>query len=88
MFDCELQTACSQTYKKNLAVEKAKLQDNAFIDSKFNSAPLIWMFCQKKLYLQIEKIHHKKLRVIHQSDTSYRYLLECNGSSSFHQGHL
>ena len=46
------------------------------------------MFCQKKLYLQIEKIHHKTLRIIHQSNASYRNLLECNGSNSIHQRHL
>ena len=73
---------------KNLAVEKAKLLGNAFIDSQFNSAPLIWMFCQKNLYLQVEKIHHKTLRIIHQSNATYRDLLECNGSTSFHQRHL
>ena len=37
--------------RKKLAVEKAKLLGNAFIDSQFNFAPLIWMFCQKTLYL-------------------------------------
>ena len=74
--------------RKKLAVEKAKLLGNAFIDSQFNSAPLIWMFCQKTLYLKIEKIHHKTLRIIHQSNATYRDLLECNGSTSFHQRHL
>ena len=53
-----------------------------------NSAPLIWMFRQKNLYLKIEKIHHKTLRIIHQSNATYRNLLECNGSTSFHQRHL
>ena len=73
---------------KNLAVEKAKLLGNAFIDSQFNSAPLIWMFCQKTLYLKIGKIHHKTPRINHQSNATYRDFLECIGSTSFHQRHL
>ena len=74
--------------RKYLAVEKAKLLGNAFINSQFNSAPLIWMFCQNTLNLKVEKIHHKTLRIIHQSNACYRELLECNGSTSFHQRHL
>ena len=41
---------------------------NAFIDSQFNYAPLLWMFCKKTLYLKIEKIHHKTLKVIYESN--------------------
>ena len=74
--------------RKYVAVEKAKLLGNAFINSQFNSALLIWMFCQKTLYLKVEKTHHNTLRIIHQSNVSYRDLLECNGSTSFHQRHL
>ena len=74
--------------RTNLAVEKAKLLGNAFIDSQFISASLIWMFCQKNLYLKIEKIYQKALSVIHQPNATYRNLVECNGSTSFHQRHL
>ena len=73
---------------KNLAVEKPKLLGNTFIDSQFSSAPLIWMFSQKTLYLKIEKIHYKTFRIIHQSNAAYCDLPECNGSTSFHQRHL
>ena len=41
--------------RKNLAEEKAKLLGSTFIDSQFNSTLLIWMFCQKTLYLKIER---------------------------------
>ena len=74
--------------RKNLAVEKAKLLDNGFIDSQFNPALLIWILCQKTPYFKIEKIYHKTLRIIHQSNATYRNLLECSGSTSFHQRHL
>ena len=74
--------------RKNLAVEKAKLLENAFIDSQLNSAPLIWMLCQNTLYIKIEKICYGTLRIIHQPNATYPDLLECNGSTSFHQQHL
>ena len=74
--------------RNNLAAVKAKLLGNAFIHSQFNSTLLIQMFCLMTLYLKIEKIHHKTLRIIYQSHTTYRDLLECNGSTSFHQRYL
>ena len=45
--------------RKFLTIEKAKILGNTFIDSQFNYAPLIWMFCRKTLYFKIEKIHHR-----------------------------
>ena len=44
-----------QRIRKFLTVEKAKTLGNAFIDSQFNYAPLIWMFCGKTFYSKIEK---------------------------------
>ena len=34
--------------RKYLSLEKAKLLCNAFINSQFNYAPLVWMLCRKK----------------------------------------
>ena len=59
--------------RKYLTIDKAKLLRNAFIDSQFNYAPLIWMFRQKASYLKMQKIHHKSLKV---------------NSVSLHQRHL
>ena len=42
--------------KKYLTVKKAKLLYNAFINSQFNYASVVWMFCRKKDYLKIEEI--------------------------------
>ena len=69
--------------RKYLALEKAKLLGNTLINNQFNSAPLIWVFCQKTLYLKIEKMRYKTLRIIHQPNASYHDLLECNGSTLF-----
>ena len=45
--------------RKYLTLEKTKLLYNAFINSQFNYASMIWMFCCKKDYLKIEKIQYK-----------------------------
>ena len=41
--------------KKYLTVEKTKLLANAFINSQFTYAPLIWMFAGKHLLLKFVK---------------------------------
>ena len=74
--------------RKYLRLEKAKMLGNAFIDSQFNYAPLIWMFCRKGLYLKTHKIHHKTLKVIYQSNNTYQEVLELSETVSIHQGHL
>ena len=74
--------------RKYLTLDKAKLLGNAFINSQFNYAPLIWMFYHKATYLEMQKIHHKSLKAIYQSDTSYDDLLQLSNSASLHQRHL
>ena len=61
---------------------------NAFIDSQFNYAPLLWMFCRKTLYSKIEKIHHKTLKVIYESNDTYDNLLLLSNTVSVQQRHL
>ena len=56
--------------RKYLAVEKVKLLGNTLIDNQFSSAPLIWMFYQKTLYLKIGKGHYKILSIIDQPNAS------------------
>ena len=74
--------------RKYLSLEKAKMLGNAFIDSQFNYAPLIWMFCRKGLNLKMQKIHHKTLKVIYQYNNTYKELLELSETVSIHQRHL
>ena len=73
---------------KFLTIEKAKILGNAFIDSQFSYAPLLWMFCRKTLYSKIEKIHHKTLKVIYESNDTYDNLLLQSNTVSVHQRHL
>ena len=35
--------------RKYLTLKKSELLHNAFINSQFNYAPVIWMFCRKKI---------------------------------------
>ena len=44
--------------RKSSTLEKSKLLDNAFINNQFNYASIIWMFCHKQDYLEVEKIHY------------------------------
>ena len=48
-----------------LKVEKARTLANAFIDSQFNYAPLIWMFDGKALINKICKTHQRTLQVVY-----------------------
>ena len=69
-----------------LTAEKAKMLGNAFVDSQFNYAHLIWMSCRKTFYPKIEKIHHKTLKVC--IDNSYSNILLRSKSVSIDQRHL
>ena len=51
--------------RKYLTLDKAILLGNTFMNSQFNYAPLIWMFCRKTSYHKIEKIYHRTLKVIY-----------------------
>ena len=87
---------CTANYKlhalrrirKFLSLEKVKLLCNAFINSQFNCALLLWMFCRKKQYLKIQKIHHKALKVVYNSNKNYDELLQNNNEVLIHQSHL
>ena len=63
----------------------------AFINSclyQFKYAPFILIFCRRGLFLKMQKIHHKTLKVIYQSIKPYKELLELSETVSIHQRHL
>ena len=74
--------------RKYLSLERAKLLCNAFINSQFNYTPLVWMFCRKEQHLKIQKIHHKALKVVYNSNKNYDELLRDNNEVSIHQCHF
>ena len=50
--------------RKYLTLAKLKTLRNAFVNSQFNYALLIWMFFKKSIYFKMQKIHHKTPRII------------------------
>ena len=74
--------------KKYLTLEKSKLLYNAFINNQFNYASIIWMFCHKQDYLEVEKIHYKALKIVYNSNECYEELLIRNNEVSIHQKQL
>ena len=70
---------------KYLTTDKVKLLYNAFINSQFNYASIIWMFCHKQDYLKIEKIQYKDLKIVYNSNELYEELLLRNNEVSIHQ---
>ena len=50
--------------RKYLTPDKAKVLYNAFINSQFSYASIIWMFCRKTDYLKMEKIQYKALKIV------------------------
>ena len=58
--------------RKFLTAGKARILANAFINSQFNYAPLIWMFARKIGINIILKIHYKILQVVY-SENSKSY---------------
>ena len=51
--------------RKYLTVEKAKLLADAFINSQFTYAPLIWMFAGKSWIAKICKMHFRTLQIVY-----------------------
>ena len=75
--------------RKCLTVEKAKLLANAFINSQFTYAPLIWMFGGKSSIAKICKIHFLTFQVDYNNyDKSFNDLLHFSNDTSIHQRHL
>ena len=75
--------------RKYLTVEKAKLQNYAFINSQFGYAPLAWMFANKCSIDKILKIRKRTLQIVYGVyDESYENLLNRSGDISIHQKHL
>ena len=74
--------------RKYLTLEKSKLLYRAFMNNQFNYASIIWMFCRKQDYLEVEKIHYKALKIVYNSNECYEELLIRNNEVSIHQKQL
>ena len=74
--------------RKYLTPDKAKVLYNAFINSQFSYASIIWMFCRKTDYLKMEKIQYKALKIVFNSNESFEDLLLHSNEVSIHQKQL
>ena len=71
-----------------LTVEKARILANAFIDSQFDYAALIWMFAGETLTNKICEIHRRTLHVVYNEyNKSYEKLLQLSNNVSIYQRH-
>ena len=68
--------------------DKAKLLYNAFINSQFSHASIIWMICRKTDYLKIEKIQYKALKIVFNSNESFEDLILHSNEVCIHQKQL
>ena len=72
-----------------LTVEKARILANAFINSRFNYAPLIWMLASKAAINKILIIHYRTLQEVYREYyKSYEKLLQINKNIYIHQKYL
>ena len=69
--------------RKYLTLEKSKLLYNAFINNQFSFASIIWMFCRKQGYLEVEKIHYKALKIIYNRTNVMKGFLYATMKSPF-----
>ena len=71
--------------RKYLTPDKAKLSHNAFINSQFGYASIIWMFCRKTDYLEMEKIQYKALKSVFNINESFEDIILHSSEVSIHQ---
>ena len=74
---------------KYLDKEKLRLLMRAFVNSRFNSCPLIWMFHNRTLNNKINKLREKALRLVYKNDDlSFQELLDADLSETIHEKNL
>ena len=89
-FSNHVKTFCSKVNKKISAFsrlimyisrEQALTICNAVILSNFNYCPLIWLFCKKGAYKEIDRTHKRALRILYKEyECPFETLLTRSGS--------
>ena len=81
--------SCLFRLRNNLDIIQTRTLINSYVLSYFLYCPLIWMFCKKKEYSLIEKVHKRSLRLLHLDfSLSYSELLSLENTKSIHHKHL
>ena len=74
---------------KYLKEDKLKILMKTFIQAQFNYKPLVWMFHNRTLNHNINKLHERALRIVYKNETfSFQELLEKDGSVTVHERNL
>ena len=69
-----------------MSLERRRTLMKAFIESRFNYCPLIWMFHSRTLNNKINRIHERALRTVYSDyNSSFKELLDKDGSFTIHQ---
>lgn len=75
--------------RKCLSQNQLLLLFNSYILSIFTYAPVVWMFCSKKLCGEIDRIHKRALRAVFCDFLcSYEVLLQNSGCKRIHEIHI
>ena len=80
---CKIIITCFSTDNK---VPKVKVLANAFSNTQFYYASMIWMFAGKRWYQKFKKIYYRTLHIV--NEKSYEDLLFMNDAISIYQNHL
>ena len=72
-----------------LSKDKLKIIMKSFIQSQFNYCPLTWMFHNRTLNNEINKLHERPLRIVYKNDSlTFQELLDKDNSITIHQRNL
>ena len=72
-----------------MSCNQRKIVMNAFIASRFNYCPLVWMCHNRGLNSLINKIHHRALSIVYRDYTSsFESLLKKSGSVNIHHRNI
>ena len=98
IFDEHVSSICNKLGKKinvlsrfvnYMSTEKRRMVMKAFIESKFNYCPLIWMFHSRTVNSKINRLHERALRIVYfDYKSSFCGLLEKDKSFSIHHKNI
>ena len=71
--------------RKYVTYDKTKVLCDAFINSQFSYASIIWMFYRKTDYLKMEKIQYTALKIVFNNNESSEDLFLNSNEVSIHQ---
>ena len=73
----------SATISQYINIHKQRTTMKAFIASKFDYCPLVWMFHSRKLNSRVNKLHERTLKMVYQDyASSFTELLEKDNSTT------